>query len=52
MYIKKSYLVFILLSLIIFFWSYLLVFYYTEGDQIGYKLFYESQKKINFLTSS
>ena len=47
MHIKKIFLL-ILLNLIIFFWSYLLLFYYTEGDQIGYKLFYEFQKEINF----
>ena len=46
MYIRKSFFLLFIASVAIFFWSYILLTYYTGGDQILYLKFYEFQKEL------
>jgi hypothetical protein len=46
MYIKKNFFFIFIAGVAIFFWSYILLSYYTEGDQVSYLKFYEFQKDL------
>lgn len=46
MYIKKNFFLIFIAGVAIFFWSYILLSYYTGGDQVNYLKFYEFQKDL------